>query len=68
MAREVLDTQEFESLEELAQVIEYWKNYVPTLGHDTGTVFPITPGKLALIEETLTDGSKVLNFEIVGAS
>jgi hypothetical protein len=67
MAGEVLDTQEFESLEELVQALEYWKNYVPSLGHDASTVLPISPGKLVLIEETLTDGSKVLNFAISGA-
>lgn len=64
MEKEVIDTQEFTSLEELAQAVAYWQKFVPTLGHDGGTVLPVTPGKLVLVEETLTDGSKVLNFSI----
>jgi hypothetical protein len=67
MAGEVLDTQEFENLEELIHALEYWKNYISSLGHETYTVLPLSPGRLVLIEETLTDGSKALNFAISGA-
>lgn len=68
MEREVLDVQEFSTLEDLAQALDYWKNYVSTLGHLPSTVFPVSPGKLELVEETLTDGSKVLNFSITLAA
>ena len=59
-----LDRQEFTSLEELAHAVEYWKKFVASIGHDPSTVFPLAEGALVLLEETLTDGYKVLNFKI----
>lgn len=63
-ASEVIDEQEFTTLEELVYALDYWKNFIKMMDHHASAVFPVTPGRLELIEETLTDGSKVLNFRI----
>lgn len=68
MTKHVLDTQEFSNLEELAHAIEYWRNLCNAEGHHESTVLAENAGRMSLVEETLTDGSKVLNLFIFPAS
>lgn len=65
MEEQVCDTQEFTTLEELGWAIDYWRNYCKALGFHESTVYVENGGRMSLMEETLTDGSKVLNLRIL---
>lgn len=63
MPKEILESFQAETLEELATLVEDAIAAAKAAGHDADTVY-LPKSKVDLVEETLTDGSKVLNLDL----
>lgn len=60
--RTVIDAQNFTSLDELILVLQEYRDQAAFLGHSSATVYAENKRRVALVEDELSDGSKVLNL------
>ena len=61
MAKTVLATWNVENMEQMMEALKQAMADAKALGHHASTVYP-NKLRLALVEETLTDGSPVVNL------
>lgn len=61
MSKRVMQVWQFDDCETLRCAIVDALDYATSLGHHASTVYP-NKGRMTLVEETLSDGSKVLNL------
>jgi hypothetical protein len=64
MSKEVLSAKSFCNAEELQKALGYMLGDAAALGHHPTTVY-VNKGRITLVEETLSDDSKVLNICLI---